>query len=451
MARHYDLIAIGGGSGGLSVVERAARYGARCALVERGRLGGTCVNVGCVPKKVMWFAANIAHTLHDARDYGFSVQPGALDWGTLKQKRDAYVHAINEWYGTYLADSAIDHIAGTARFVAPRILEVAGERYSADHVVIATGGRPAVLDVPGAELGITSDGFFDLEACPGRVAIVGGGYIAVELAGILNATGCEVALLLRTHEDFLPSFDSMLREALMEILVSDGISIHANTSIREISRSPTDTLALTTATGEVIGGLDGLIWAVGRLPNTEELDLAAAGIALAAGGYVAADDFQNTSVPGVYALGDVTGRVLLTPVAIAAGRRLADRLFGGQSERRLVYETVPTVVFSHPPIATVGLSEEAAREAHGDAAVKVYQTRFTPMYHAFTQRKPKTAMKLVTVGAQEHIVGAHIVGIGADEMLQGFAVAVRMGASKRDFDDTVAIHPTSAEELVTLR
>jgi glutathione reductase (NADPH) len=451
MARHYDLIAIGGGSGGLSAAERAARYGARAAVIEPGRLGGTCVNLGCVPKKVMWFGASLAHALHDAGDYGFAARACPLDWPVLKRKRDEYVRAINEWYGTYLTDSGIDHVRGRARLLDARTVEVGGERYTADHIVVSTGSRPAVLEVPGAELGITSDGFFALEAPPGRVAIVGGGYIAVELAGLLGAAGSEVTLLLRAHEDFLPGFDSMLREAAMEILVSDGVSIHANTALARIAGRPGEGLTLTTASGESITGYDALIWAVGRVPNTEGLGLDLAGVRLDPRGYVEVDDFQNTSVPGVYAVGDVAGRFPLTPVAIAAARRLADRLFGGQPERRLVYENIPTVVFSHPPIGTVGLSEEAARASHGDAAVKVYQTRFTPMYHAFTARKPKTAMKLVTVGAHERIVGAHIIGLGADEMLQGFAVAIRMGATKQDFDDTVAIHPTSAEELVTMR
>jgi glutathione reductase (NADPH) len=450
MANHYDLIAIGAGSGGLSVAERAARYGARCAVVEQGRLGGTCVNRGCVPKKVMWFGANIAHALHDAVDYGFAAGPGALDWGVLRAKRDAYVQGINTWYVTYLADSSIDLLRGTARFVGPRAVEVAGERHTADHVVIATGSRPFVLDVPGAELGITSDGFFELERCPGRVAIVGGGYIAVELAGIFSALGCEVTLLLRAHEDFLPGFDCMLRDTMMEILVADGVSLHANTVLSRVERGPGEGLTLSTATGESLGGFEALVWATGRIPDTRSLDLDTAGVALDPRGFVATDEFQNTSVPGVYAIGDVAGRFPLTPVAIAAGRRLADRLFGGQPERRLPYELIPSVVFSHPPMGTLGLTEEAARARHGDA-VKVYQTRFTPMYHAFTGRQPGTAMKLVTVGAQERIVGLHVIGLGADEMLQGFAVAVRMGATKRDFDETVAIHPTSAEELVTMR
>jgi glutathione reductase (NADPH) len=450
MEKHFDLIAIGAGSGGLSVAERAARHGARCAIVEPGRLGGTCVNLGCVPKKVMWFGANIAHALHDAADYGFAAKPGPLDWATLKAKRDAYVKGINDWYVTFLADSSIDRIDGSARFVDAHTIDVAGNRCTADHIVVSTGSRPFVPKVPGAELGITSEGFFDLDRCPGRVAIVGGGYIAVELAGVFNAMGCEVTLLLRTHEDFLPGFDCMLRDTLMESVVSDGISIHANTSLASIARGADGKLTLATTTGESIAGYDTLIWAAGRLPETASLDLPAAGVALDARGYIAVDDYQNTNVPGVYAIGDVTGRVPLTPVAVAAGRRLGDRLFGGQPDRHLSYENIASVIFSHPPMGTVGLTEEAARAKHGDA-VKVYQTRFTPMYHAFTHRQPRTAMKLVTVGPQERIVGLHVIGLGADEMMQGFAVAVRMGATKRDFDETVAIHPTSAEELVTMR
>ncbi len=450
MTKHYDLIAIGGGSGGLSVAERAARYGVRCALVESGELGGTCVNLGCVPKKVMWNTANIAHMISDANDYGFEVEKRGFNWARLVAKREAYIGGINDWYHTYLSDSNITEIEGTARFVDPHTIAVEGEHYTAEHMVIAPGSRPVVLNVPGAELGITSDGFFDLEECPGRVAIVGGGYIGVELAGVLNALGCEVTVFLRAHEDFLPGFESMLRETLMQEMVNAGISIHANTTIASIESDGDQYLRITTATGQVLTAFDTLIWAVGRAAHTAELNLEAAGVKVDELGNVITDDYQNTNVPGIYAVGDVTGRKLLTPVAIAAARRLADRLFGGQAERRLNYENVPSVVFSHPPIGTVGLTEDEARAVHGDA-VKVYQTRFTPMYHAFTRRKPKTAMKLVTVGAQEKVVGCHVIGIGADEMMQGFAVALRMGATKRDLDDTVAIHPTSAEELVTMR
>jgi len=447
--RHYDLIAIGGGSGGLSVAERAARYGARCAVIERGPLGGTCVNVGCVPKKVMWFAANLAHACGDAPGYGFDVELRGFDWARLKAARDGYVKGINDWYHTYLADSNIDEIPGTARFVDARTLEVDGRRYSADHICIAVGGRPSVPDVPGAELGITSDGFFELEELPRRVAVVGSGYIAVELAGVLNALGADVTMLLR-REHLLRSFDAMLRECLMEEMLNDGIGILSGTQVQAVTRMDDGALCIECDNGQKLEGFDQLIWAIGREPLTAELNLAAAGVETDAAGFIPTDEWENTNVPGIYAVGDVNGKIALTPVAIAAARRLADRLFGGMSERRLSYDMVPSVVFSHPPIGTVGLTEAEARERHGEA-VKVYTTQFTAMYHALTEHKRQTAMKLVTVGAQERVVGCHIIGLGADEMLQGFAVALRMGATKRDLDDTVALHPTSAEELVTMR
>jgi glutathione reductase (NADPH) len=448
MSRDYDLIAIGGGSGGLSVAERAARYGAKCAVIEKGPLGGTCVNVGCVPKKVMWFGASIAHTLHEADAYGFDIAGTNFDWGRLKAARDAYVKGINGWYHTYLADSNIDEITGQACFVDARTLAVNGVEYRADHIVVAPGGAPMVPETPGAELGITSDGFFELEQLPGRVAVVGSGYIAVELAGMLNALGSDVTMLLR-REHLLRNFDAMLRENLMEEMLGDGIDILARTQVKQLLRDADGSLCIECENGQRLDGFDGLIWAIGRYPLTRHLNLEAAGVETDDQGYIPTDKFQQTNVEGVYAIGDVTGRAQLTPVAIAAGRRLSDRLFGGMQERHLPYENIPTVVFSHPPIGTVGLTESAARDLHG-AAVKVYQTRFTAMYNALTERKQKTAMKLVTVGAQEKVVGCHVIGPGADEMLQGFAVAIRMGATKSDLDDTVAIHPTSAEELVTM-
>jgi glutathione reductase (NADPH) len=449
MTQHYDLIAIGGGSGGLSVAERAARYGKKCAVVEKGPLGGTCVNAGCVPKKIMWFGAGFAHALEHAAGYGFTLTGTQFDWATLKRARDAYVKGINAWYHTYLADSNIDEIVGTARFVAADTLDVDGRRYSADHIVIASGGTPALPDTHGAELGITSNGFFELEALPRRVAVVGSGYIAVELAGMLNALGADVTMLLR-REHLLRNFDAMLRENLTEELLGDGIDILARTQVSRVLREGDNSICIECENGQRLEGFDVLIWAIGRRPSTADLNLAAAGVTSDAEGYIPTDKFQQTNVAGIYAIGDVTGQAQLTPVAIAAGRRLSDRLFGGMPQRHLPYEDIPTVVFSHPPIGTVGLTESVARETHGEA-VKVYQTRFTAMYNAFTERKQKTAMKLVTVGAQEKVVGCHIIGPGADEMLQGFAVAIRMGATKRDLDDTVAIHPTSAEELVTMR
>lgn len=449
MAQHYDLIAIGAGSGGLSVAERAARYGAKCAVIERGPLGGTCVNVGCVPKKVMWFGAGLAHALDDAAGYGFSIPSHSFDWAALKQARDRYVHNINDWYHTYLADSNIDEIVGTARFVDARTLEVAGKTYTADHIVIAVGGFPTLPDIPGAELGITSDGFFQLENLPRRVAVVGSGYIAVELAGVLNALGADVTMLLR-REHLLRGFDAMLRESLMEEMLNAGVSIQSGTQVQAITRHDDGSLCIECSNGQRLDGFEQLVWAIGRTPATASLNLAAAGVQTDAQGYIPSDKYEQTNIEHIYALGDVNGKVQLTPVAIAAARRLGDRLFGGMTERHLSYEQIPTVVFSHPPIGTVGLTEEQARAAHGEA-VKVYSTRFTPMYHAISGRSEKTAMKLVTVGAQEKLVGCHIIGLGADEMLQGFAVALRMGATKRDLDDTVALHPTSAEELVTMR
>ncbi len=446
---HYDLLAIGGGSGGLSAAERAAMYGKKAAVIEAGDIGGTCVNVGCVPKKVMWNAASIAHAIRDAKGYGFDVSLNHFDWSELVKRREDYIQGINDWYGNYLADSNIDLIQGMASFVDAHTLEVNGQHYSADHIVISPGGVPIIPDVPGAEHGINSDGFFALTKQPKRVAIVGAGYIAVELAGLLNALGSEVDLLLR-RQHFLGNFDCMLRDTLMEDMVSDGVNILPNININKVEKGEDGKLTLHCQSGHELVGFDTLIWAIGRKPNSDPLNLKAAGVEVDEHGYIPTDKFQNTNVAGVYAVGDVTGRAQLTPVAIAAARRLGDRLFNHQPDRHLDYENIPTVMFSHPPIGTIGMTENQARETHGDA-VKVYQTRFTPMYNTLTDHKSSTAMKLVCVGAQEKIVGCHLIGHGVDEMLQGFAVAIKMGATKSDFDRTVAIHPTSSEELVTMR
>ena len=449
MSKHYDLIAIGAGSGGLSVAERAASYGMKTAVVEMSKLGGTCVNIGCVPKKVMWFGANVAHALHDAAGYGFDVEVKGFDWGKLVEAREAYIKGINDWYVTYLQDSKVDLIRGEAGFVDGHTLEVDGKQFTADHIVIAPGGTPVVPEIPGAEFGITSDGFFALTEQPKEVAVVGAGYIAVELAGVLQALGCNVSLLLRGQR-LLKEFDPMLSEVLMDEMLAQGINVMPNIQLESLSRADDDSLTLKCGSGITRTGLDTVIWATGRRPYTENLNLAAAGVESDERGFIPADKYQQTNIEGIYALGDVTGNIALTPVAIAAGRRLADRLFNNMPERYLDYENVATVVFSHPPIGTVGLGEDEAREIHGDA-VKVYSSRFTAMYNAFTESKPKTAMKLVCVGAEEKVVGVHIIGAAADEMLQGFAVAVKMGATKKQFDDTVAIHPSSAEELVTMR
>ncbi|WP_455209503.1 glutathione-disulfide reductase [Kaarinaea lacus] len=451
MNKHYDLIAIGGGSGGLSVAERAAEYGARCAVIERGLIGGTCVNVGCVPKKVMWYASDMAYTLKNAADYGFDLSMNGFHWQKLIKGREGYIRGINNWYHDYLKENKIDEITGSASFIDANTLDVNGETYSASHIVIAPGSTPVIPDIPGGDIGMTSDGFFALHEQPRKVVIIGSGYIAVELAGVLNALGSEVTLLVRGHY-VLSHFDIMLREILMKELLSCGINVITNTIVENITRTTaTNDIHLSCNNNQHYEGFDSLLWAIGRKPNLEGLNLDATGVQLTERGNIKVDDYQNTNVPGIYALGDVTGKVPLTPVAIAAGRRLADRLFNGQSERYLDYHNIPTVIFSHPPAGTIGLSEEEARKKYGDDAVKAYQTSFTPMAYAFTAHQPKTAMKLVTVGAEEKVVGCHIIGTGADEMLQGFAVAVKMGATKADFDNTVAIHPTSAEELVTMR
>jgi glutathione reductase (NADPH) len=450
MAEQFDLVVIGGGSGGLAAAQRAAEYGAKVILAEAGRLGGTCVNLGCVPKKIMWNAAELGAALQEAHDYGFAVAPKApIDWASLKSRRDAYIERLNGIYAGNLARRNIEVVHAHASFSGPQTVQAGGREFTGQ-MLIATGGYPLVPRVPGAELGITSDGFFALTAQPARVAVVGSSYIGIELASIFNGLGSRTSLILR-GETALRAFEPMLGDAILKVLREEGVEVLTHAAPASLTREAHGAIEYRTQDQRALGPFDCLIWAVGRGPLVEPLGLARTPVQLDGEGFIVTDRFQATTAERIYAVGDVTGRAPLTPVAVAAGRRLADRLFGGQPERHLDYDNIPTVIFGRPPIGTVGLTEAEARERYGAAQVRVYRSGFVPLYYALAGSRPRSEMKLITAGPQERVVGLHIVGPGADEMLQGFAVAIRMGATKRDFDDTVAIHPTSAEEVVTMR
>ncbi|CAO1622855.1 unnamed protein product [Sympodiomycopsis kandeliae] len=462
----YDLIVIGGGSGAMGMSRRAAKYGVKVAVIEEdGRLGGTCVNVGCVPKKLMWHAADVRGAVQHAPEYGFpgtEVKP--FDWKYFAEKRDNYVKRLNGIYDNNLKKDHVDYISGHAELTGPNEVEVSfrdeqghfgkKQKLQADHICIATGGRPVIPseeEVPGASLGITSDGFFDLKEQPKRVIVVGAGYIAVELAGVFNSLGTETHLLCR-HDTFLRSFDPIIAETLQEHMTNTGLKVHRKTQVKKVEGEKGGPLTIHLSTGSTLE-VDCLLWAIGRRPNTDGLGLETVGVKTDDKGDIIVNELQETNVPSITALGDVCGKALLTPVAIAAGRRLSNRLYGPEPLRGkdfLSYENIPTVVFSHPTSGTVGLTEQEAKDKYGESEVKIYKSRFTAMYFGMLEHKEPTAYKLVCVGKEEKVVGVHIIGMGSDEIMQGFAVAVKMGATKKHFDDTVAIHPTSAEELVTM-
>ena len=456
MTKHYDYIAIGGGSGGIASVNRAASYGKKCAIIEAKHLGGTCVNVGCVPKKVMFYGAQIAEAInHYAPDYGFDVDVKKFDFAKLVESRQAYISRIHTSYDNVLAKNNVDVIRGFAKFVNKNTLEVTfadgtTEQVTADHILIATGGRPSIPAVKGAEYGIDSNGVFDLTELPKRAAVVGAGYIAVELAGVLNSLGVETHLFVRKHAP-LRNFDPMMAETLIESMQQDGITLHTHAIPKEVVKNEDGSVTLNLEDGRE-QRIDCLIWAIGREPATDKINLQAVGVETNERGFIKVDKYQNTNVPGIYAVGDIIeGGIELTPVAVAAGRRLSERLFNNKPNEHLDYRLVPSVVFSHPPIGTVGLTEQQAIAQYGAENVKVYKSSFTSMYTAVTQHRQACRMKLVCVGKEEKIVGLHGIGFGVDEMIQGFAVAIKMGATKADFDNTVAIHPTGSEEFVTMR
>lgn len=462
----FDYLVIGGGSGGVSSAKRAAQlYGKKVAIVEGARWGGTCVNVGCVPKKIMFQAANLYQSiLHDVKAYEISLTgtKPEFDWGALKEKRDAYIARLNSIYLNGLQSAGVTVIEGWASFKDAHTIQVNmndgfSQTVTAEHIVIASGGKPLVPSGNGIqEHTITSDGFFELSEQPKKAVVVGAGYIAVELAGVLNSLGTETHLVIRKHKA-LREFDPIISDFLDQEMVQQGIHIHRNTSgVEKVELVNGGLKTVTCVNGDVIDGADIVLMAPGRVPNIECLGLDKAGVALKEGTpHIQVDEYQNTNVPGIYALGDVAGLIELTPMAIAAGRRLTDRLFGDMADAKASYELVPTVVFSHPTVGTIGLTEPQAIEKYGKDNLKIYNSTFVNLYysmfsHMQPAEKPKTIVKMICAGETELVVGLHIIGMGADEMLQGFGVAMKMGATKADFDATVAIHPTAAEEVVTL-
>ncbi len=445
----FDLVVLGGGSGGLAASFRAASHGAKVAMLEPALLGGTCVNVGCVPKKAMWLAADLAERIALASALGFDV-PAAprLSWPRLLQRRQQYIDGIHASYRQRLQDSGVVHIAQRGRLRDARTVECEdGTRLHAGHIVIATGSHALKPDLPGAGLGGVSDDFFALQAAPARVAIVGGGYIAVELAGVLHGLGSEVTLLVRGKE-LLSQFDAEMTAQLAQNLRQQGITVRFECQLQALERRAGGIHARLRG-GAADALFDTVLFATGRAPSTRGLGLEAAGVALDDNGAIVVDAFQNTSVPGISAVGDVTAQAMLTPVAVAAARRLMDRLYGGQPEARLDYDNIPSVVFSHPPLGSVGLSEAQARGRFD--TVTTYHSRFRPMLQALSDGQTRSLFKMVCAGADEKVVGIHLLGEGADEILQGFAVALKAGVTRRQMADTVAIHPTSAEEVVLMR
>jgi len=447
--REYDIIAIGGGSGGIATMNRAGEHGAKAAVIEEKKLGGTCVNVGCVPKKIMWYGAQIAETFHQfGEDYGFKATDLNFDFATLRRNREAYIDRARSSYDGSFKRNGVDLIEGHAEFVDSHTVSVNGELIRAKHIVIATGAHPSIPDIPGAELGGSSDDVFAWEELPESVAILGAGYIAVELAGVLHTFGVKTDLFVRRDRP-LRGFDSYIVEGLVKEMERTNLPLHTHKVPVKLEK---------TVEGITIHFEDGtshtasqVIWATGRRPNVKDLQLEKAGVTLNERGFIQVDEYQNTVVEGIYALGDVTGEKELTPVAIKAGRTLSERLFNGKTTAKMDYTTIPTVVFSHPAIGTVGLTEEQAIKEYGQDQIKVYKSSFASMYSAVTSNRQESRFKLITAGSEEKVVGLHGIGYGVDEMIQGFAVAIKMGATKADFDATVAIHPTASEEFVTMR
>jgi len=442
----FDLFIIGAGSGGVRAARMAAQRGARVAVAEDAALGGTCVNLGCIPKKLYSFAAHYGESFEEANGFGWSVGESRFDWQALKANRRVEIGRLNEVYGRLLDNVGVTTVRGRARVVGPQEVEVGGVRHHAERIVIATGGWPVGPDIPGGERAISSNEIFDLARFPERLVVVGGGYIACEFASIFNGLGAEVTQLYR-GEQILRGFDLDIRNHVAAEMAKKGVSIRVGATVRELA--PNDDGSTTVVLGD--GGTlvaDTVLYATGRAPNTAGLGLEAIGVALDVNGAVVVDDRYRSSVASVYAIGDVIDRVQLTPVALAEAMALVEDLFGG-SGRRVDYMHIPTAAFTHPNIGTIGLSEADARGRF--ERIRVYRSEFTPLRHTLSMSSERTLMKLVVDDANDRVVGLHMVGADAGETIQGFAVAMKAGATKAVFDATLGIHPTAAEEFVTMR
>ncbi|NMY36346.1 MULTISPECIES: glutathione-disulfide reductase [unclassified Pseudomonas] len=447
MSYEFDLFVIGAGSGGVRAARFSAGFGAKVAVAESRYLGGTCVNVGCVPKKLLVYGAHFAEEFEQASGFGWTLGTSSFDWSTLIANKDREINRLNGIYRNLLVNSGVTLLEGHARLTGPNEVEVNGQRHTAKHILIATGGWPQIPDIPGREHAISSNEAFFLKELPKRVLVVGGGYIAVEFAGIFQGLGAETSLLYR-GEMFLRGFDGSVRKHLHEELLKRGMDVQFNADIARIDKQPDGSLSATLKDGRVLEA-DCVFYATGRRPMLDNLGLEATGVTLDKRGFVQVNDLYQTNEPSILAIGDVIGRVQLTPVALAEGMAVARRLFKPEQYRPVDYNMIPTAVFSLPNIGTVGLSEEQAlEEGH---TVQVFESSFRPMKLTLTECQERTFMKLVVDAETDKVLGCHMVGPEAGEIVQGLAIAMKAGATKQHFDETIGVHPTAAEEFVTMR
>lgn len=447
MAYDFDLYVIGAGSGGVRAARFAAGFGAKVAVAESRYLGGTCVNVGCVPKKLLVYGAHYAEDFEQASAYGWTVGEASFDWATLIANKDQEINRLNGIYRNLLVNSGVTLHEGHARLTGPHEVEINGQRHTARHILIATGGWPVIPDIPGREHAISSNEAFFLKELPKRVIVVGGGYIAVEFAGIFHGMGAQTSLLYR-GELFLRGFDGAVRKHLAEELTRRGLDLQFNADIKSIEKLDDGSLRVELKDGKTLI-TDCVFYATGRRPMLDNLGLENTTVAVDEKGFVKVNEKYETTEPSILAIGDVIGRVQLTPVALAEGMAVARRLFKPEQYRLVDYRMIPTAVFSLPNIGTVGLTEEQAREeGHG---VEIFESRFRPMKLSLTDCQERTLMKLVVDAQTDKVLGCHMVGPDAGEIVQGLAIALKAGATKRDFDETIGVHPTAAEEFVTMR